>query len=244
MTQPAPLCLITRPEPNAQRFASRVQVELRLPTLVAPLMRIESVELSDSLDSFGGVILTSAHAARLLAALGVPTSTPCFAVGKKTAHAAEKLGYTAHAMGGDADKLVAALISNPRPGPLVHLRGEHTRGDVAARLTLAGVPTSEKVVYRQVSQGLSRSSQQVLTGKQAIILPLFSPRTAKLALAEFGTLRGLVPVALSDAVAQAAQFPGAYPTVTAREPTEDDMIAAIAQTSPARAWVEKAGLQS
>lgn len=244
MTQPAPLCLVTRPEPDASRFAARVEAELGLPTLTSPLMRIEALDATLPPNDFAGVILTSAHAARLLTRFNVPLATSCFAVGTKTAEVAENLGYGARSMGGNADRLVASLIANPPPGPLLHLRGEHSRGDVAARLIAAGIPTEECVAYRQVSQGLSHSAQAAIAGKAAMILPLFSPRTATLASAVMTDADSLYPVALSEAVAHAARFPRAEATVISSAPTEDAMIAAIARTSPARAWVEKAGLQS
>ncbi|MEM1375123.1 MAG: uroporphyrinogen-III synthase [Pseudomonadota bacterium] len=248
MTQAAPLCLITRPEPEATRFADRVAAELGLETLTSPLMQIEPVAPPEPLAECAGVILTSGHAAGLLGHLGVPQSTPCYAVGAKTAQIAENLGYVARVLGGDADRLVAALIAEPPPGPLLHLRGEHSRGNVAERLTEAGMEATESVVYRQIARGLSLSARQALAGKQTVILPLFSPRSAALACSEMAHAdkvhATLHPVALSPAVAAAAQFSGDVPTVIATMPTEDSLIAAIARTAPVRAWVEKAGLQS
>jgi uroporphyrinogen-III synthase len=59
----------------------------------------------------------------------------------------------------------------------LHVRGEHSRGDIAGRL---GEQIGEVVAYRQVSVPLSEKAREKLAGKHEVILPLFSPRTAQL----------------------------------------------------------------
>jgi len=240
----APLCLITRPEPDASRFAARVEAELGLRVLVSPLLRMHVTQVSVQVDRFAGVILTSAAAARLLPALGIPKALPCYAVGEKTAQTAQELGYSAQAMGGDGDRLVAALSETPPPTPLLHLRGEHSRGDVAARLTSQGIETEEKVVYQQIAQDLTGDATTAIAGKDPIVLPLFSPRTAALASQAMLGVATIHPVALSTAVAEAFGGDAAAQIATAARPTEDDMLHALASAKPVQAWVEKCGLQS
>jgi uroporphyrinogen-III synthase len=62
-------------------------------------------------------------------------------------------------------------------GALLHVRGEHSRGDIAGRLSRQ---VDEAVAYRQASVPLSEKAREILAGKHAVILPLFSPRTAQL----------------------------------------------------------------
>ncbi|MGR3466373.1 MAG: uroporphyrinogen-III synthase, partial [Shimia sp.] len=164
MSRPAapPLCLITRPEPAASAFAGRVG-DIGLRTLVAPLQRIAPTTARMP-EGARGVILTSAHGAAQLRRLGVPRDMPCFAVGTKTADAARAAGYTAQSAEGDAEALIAMLRADPPAMLLVHVRGTHTTGAVAERLTTGGVQTMECIAYQQLATPLSPEAQAALTG--------------------------------------------------------------------------------
>ena len=244
MTQAAPLCLVTRPEPEATRFARAIEARFGIETLVAPVLEICVREASIEIDRFAGVILTSVNGARSLERLRVSKETPCFAVGEKTAGIAESLGYSAVSLGGDAASLVAELKALNPVVPLIHLRGEHSRGDVSASLTSAGLECQEIVVYQQVEVCWGEKVRARLEGARLVILPVLSPRTAKLVSARVGNSSKIWPVAMSPAVAMDLTLLGAAPAVVSASPTEAALIEAIATLPPMRAWVEKAGGQS
>ncbi|MEL6689488.1 MAG: uroporphyrinogen-III synthase [Pseudomonadota bacterium] len=244
MTQAAPLCLVTRPEPEATRFAAALGDRFGVETLLAPVIDVSVISVSVKLDRFAGVILTSANGARSLERLTVPREMPCFAVGEKTASVAQSLGYSARAMGGDAEGLIAELIASQPKTPLLHLRGEQSRGDVASRLSEAGLACEEIVVYQQDEQEWPAETFNALASHPTLILPLFSPRSAQIVSSRMGNCEGIWPVALSAAVAKEVKLPGARPTVVSASPTEAAMMDAIASVPPMRAWVEMADRQS
>jgi len=62
---------------------------------------------------------------------------------------------------------------------LLHLRGRFGRGNVAARLNALGCPMQTQVIYDQPLLPLSEAAQEILRGSAPVIVPLFSPRTAR-----------------------------------------------------------------
>ena len=244
MTQAAPLCLVTRPEPEASRFADALRARFEVGVIVAPVLEIGVRKVSAKLDIFEGMILTSVNAARSLERLSVAQEMPCFAVGEKTASVAQSLGYSAIAMGGDAEGLIAELTKLGPAAPLVHLRGEHSRGDIASRLTSLGLYCEEIIVYQQVERVWNDEVQSSISAQRPLILPLFSPRSARLVSARMGNSGHIWPVAMSAAVAMEVEIPGAPSAIISASPTEAAMMDAIASVRPMRAWVEKADRQS
>ena len=136
----------------------------------------------------------SAAAGRLS---GLPRLAWC--VGDRTAQAARTAGFDARSAAGDAEALVASILTAAPPGPLLHLRGRDSRGAIAPRLTAAGIATDELVVYAQEPQPLTDAARTVLQGDGPVIVPLFSPRTAQIFAATHPKAR-LFIAALSPAV--------------------------------------------
>ena len=230
MSDLRPVLLLTRPEAAAQRFAGQVAAMTRtgFETVISPLMRIAPIEGRVELGGATGVILTSVHALPALEAADPDRRCTVFAVGAATAAAAERSGFTAHAMGGDAAALVDRLITRAVKGPLVHLHGRHSRGDVAARLTAAGIETVEQVVYDQIAEPLSETAQAALNGDAPVILPLFSPRSAMLASEVVQGRAPLHVVSISAATASAAAQLARTGAVTVPHPNAVEMAQAVA----------------
>src|SRR3954470_12261904 len=81
--------LVTRPEPDATRTAETLRARGHA-VLVAPLLSMQSIDAQFA-GSYDGALMTSANAARALAAhphAGELTPLTCFAVGSRTAEAA------------------------------------------------------------------------------------------------------------------------------------------------------------
>ena len=155
---------------------------------------------------------------------------PAWCVGDKTAQTAQSAGFDARSAAGDSEDLVAMILSGDRPSaPLIHLHGEHTRGDVAARLTAAGVPCQSLALYAQVPSKPTEAARDALSGETPVILPLFSPRSAAI-MAGFGGLTApLHIIAMSDAVAKEARVLDPDTLVVADQPTAAAMVAATAR---------------
>jgi uroporphyrinogen-III synthase len=218
--------LLTRPADQGARFEAELRaclgagVEVLSSPLLAPAFVVPV--LPDG--PFDAVIFTSETAVEAASALaGLPARA--FAVGDRTAAVARAAGYATRSAGGDAEALVGLVIRD-RPGRVLHLRGQETRGDVVARLRQAGVPAAEAVVYDQRPQPLSPAARAWLEGEAPVIAPLFSPRTAAL-LSQAAIRAPLWIVALSPAVQDAAVMP-ATRRMTASRPDSGAMVQAVA----------------
>ena len=216
-----PTLLLTRPEDGSRRFARAMRDRLgHLPTVIAPLIGIELLPPPDVAqdDSY---VLTSAQAVAAILAHDLPRR-PAWAVGQATADAARKAALPVTVAGGDADALVADMVAAGAKGPFLHLHGLHTRGDVAARLTAAGIPARGAPVYDQPALPLPRDLADLSGG---VVVPLCSPRTARIFAQEWLGSAPLFVAAMSDAVAAALGDVRCLACVIAERPDAEAMAA-------------------
>lgn len=203
MPQTLPVLLLTRPQEASVRFAQALEARgCRFRAVISPLFSIEFIGPLPDACAMRGLIFTSANGVAAWRALGGRTDLPAYTVGAATAEAARAAGMTASSADGTADDLVAWLSAMRPPGPLLHLHGKNARGDVAARLSAAGLACSDAVIYDQPEQPPSAEARAALAGPQPVIAPVFSPRTAKL-LAREAVKAPLLVAAMSEAVAKA-----------------------------------------
>lgn len=161
--------LLTRPAEGNARFAALLDG----PVLSAPLA--EPRFLAPPLPRAEAVIFTSATAVQALG--GAVPAPRAWCVGDRTAAVARAAGFAARSAAGDAEALIKAILAAKETGPLLHPRGRASRGDVAGRLSAAGIPTTEAVVYEMEDRPLSAAARSLLLG--AVIVPLFSPASAR-----------------------------------------------------------------
>ena len=223
--------LLTRPLAQSQFFAAALVARFgaRVRPVLSPLMA--PVFLSPALPEgpFAGVIFTSATGVAAAKGLSLPKRAWC--VGGQTAATARAAGFQSVSADGDAAALVAAVRADPPPGRILHLRGEDTRGDVADLLNSAGIETVSLVMYRQAPQPLTAEAINLLTAGAAVVVPLFSPRTAQLfrqALPRTVSAR-LCVAAMSPAVAEGLDGLVPAAMVVARRPDADAMLEALGQ---------------
>lgn len=228
-TRADPVVLVTRPEPGATRFARRLQAE-GLRTVVAPLMRIVPVDHdAAALRQARGLIFTSAHA---VPAAGPGRGRRAICVGPATAEAADRAGFDVTVGPGDAAGLMP-MLADLGDGWL-HPHGRH----VAAELPVPGI-----VVYDQEPMTLPADAARLLRTPAPVIVPVFSPRSARLAAA--AVARALAPaddrghagptradciplaVAAISRAAAAAWTPPPPALATAPTPDADGMMIAI-----------------
>lgn len=206
---PTPTILVTRPEAAAQRFAADLRAAgCTVPLTIAPILEIRPLPGALGAaplapDKVRGVILTSANGVEAFAAQ-CDLRPPAWCVGQSTARAAKAEGFDVCVTAVDADDLLRVMVATGTAGPFLHACGRHVRGDLAQRLTLAGLPTDAVALYDQIARPLGSAAEALLQGGASVILPLFSPRSARL-LAK-ATQRAAAPlhlVAISDAAARA-----------------------------------------
>ena len=205
MTHVNPTLLLTRPRPQADRFAVQCRALLGAEDVViSPVLTIKPRGGAVDLAGVAGVLLSSENGARVLAQAADVAGVLAWCVGDRTAAVARDLGMQAVSAGGTADDLVAMVLRARPKGPVLHAHGAETRGDVAQRLAAGGLTVTARVLYDQVETGLTAEAKALLAGTGDVVVPLFSPRSARLfAAAAQGTQARLSVVALSPAVAQA-----------------------------------------
>lgn len=198
----APRLLLTRPLPAARRFLADCEAALGrpIPAILSPVLAIRPLPVTLP-DRPAALLLTSENGAERAGALGL-AGLPAWCVGPRTAEAAREAGLAAREAGGDVEALLAALLAERPPGPLLHLRGEYTRGDLAARLRAAGLRAEEAVAYAQDAVAPTPEARAALDGDAPLVAPLFSPRSAAL-LVGWRPRAPLRVVAMSGAVAKA-----------------------------------------
>ncbi|MDK3017818.1 uroporphyrinogen-III synthase [Pseudodonghicola sp. IC7] len=239
---------MTRPPDAADRFVAALDPALRarLALIRAPLMQIVPCQARIALAGVAGVIFTSANGVRF-ADLPAATirSLPAYCVGRTTAEAAQDAGWQVVLTCPDADHLVAALTDARPVAPLLHLRGAHARGEIAGRLTAAGIETGAAVVYDQVLLPLSPAAQAALAGPEPVIVPLFSPRTARHFADICGdAARPAAPLflgAISPAAAEPVENLGAAALEVAKTPDAAGMAVVVERLAERSCRVEGPG---
>lgn len=228
-----PLILLTRPQAQSERFAAALRQQIDTPeVLIAPLMEAQFLQPVVPLRHWQGIVLTSetgVEAARRITAAGATLPERAYCVGDRTTEAARDAGFTAISARGAATDLVDDLVARKLAGPLLHLHGKASRGNVAARLSAAGTETISLVGYAQRPLPAGPGLIAVLRERRPVLLPLFSPRSAELfrdQLAMIGATAPIWVVAMSAAVALALQpfVPGRI--AVARRPDGAAMVAA------------------
>lgn len=200
----SPTILITRPGHGGADFADRLRAELGadLSIVLSPVMRIEQCGALPDLTRYRTLIFTSRHGVEAYVAKRGRCDLPAFGVGGATAAAARAAGIDVTACGGDAPDLIARMLATKVGQPCLHLRGTHAARNISEALSSAGLETDEAVIYRQAPAALTDEAFAVLDGNAPVVVPLFSPRSARLF---FDQARGDAPLlvaAISDNAAQ------------------------------------------
>ncbi len=228
----APTLLLTRPAAQSASFAQSLRAQVpEVRVVVSPLMATVFHAMTLPEGPLQGVILTSQTGAEAAGRLRAQLPDLAYCVGDRTAQVAREAGFRVQSAQGDAEALLA-LILREKPQALIHLRGREARGDLAQRLSAAGVFTQERVVYAQDAQPLSDDAVAVLSGKAPVLVPLFSPRSAEILGAAWqglATHAPLVVVAISQAVAEAAAFCPTKPVLAAHPDAPSMLDAVLAQ---------------
>lgn len=223
--------LVTRPREQAEGFARKLTSRFgaKVRPLVAPLMTPEYLAPPIPDGPFSAVIFTSARGVEGARRLHGSLPRLAYCVGRSTASAASAAGYEARSSDGDVEALAAAILADPPKGRLLYIRGVDTAGMLENTLVSNGIPTVSLQVYLQIALPLEGESLALLRQQGAMILPLFSPRSARI-------FRDAMPndaraalriAAMSEAVARAASdLPHTALTVAAR-PDADAMLDAV-----------------
>ena len=234
--------LVTRPEPDNAATADALR-QRGFDVLLAPMLEFEALPIRhDDGTNYSGVIVTSANALRAIRShplSGQLIALPIYAVGKRTADAAKKIGF-ANVLSADGDVtalrklIVDAIPKRGRKTPLLYLSGSDISGDIASGLASDGITVTTLTVYRMVPVADLDDSVRAAFAAQTIEAILhYSPRSAAAFVA---AIRGagleiaalaLPQVCISEAVARVLREAGATRVVVAEKPQETAVIDAL-----------------
>ncbi|RPE64750.1 uroporphyrinogen-III synthase [Pacificibacter maritimus] len=215
--------LITRPQDDGVLLAEKIQQRCRdAQVIVAPVLKIEPVHFELPSMKIDAIVLTSKHGVEAAAARCL--DVPIFCVGDGTQRAAVQAGLNAVSAEGTWVELVALIRKSPCK-KLLYIRGEHVRVDLCAQLAAAGLETYSVVAYRQIACRFSADVRQEIALQQSIVLPLFSPRSAKIVSQNLDPYTGEITlISLSQAVADAWSGPMASKVICAKVPNSGAMF--------------------
>ena len=223
-----PTLLLTRPQKDAEAFAQEVlSHQPAAQILISPVLTITPFSTLPDLSAYAAVVFTSRHAVACFAHAHIPKKMTCFAVGEATAEAAKKLGFLVINSAGAAQDLILLVQKTGAAGPVIHPHGQHARGQIATTLTKKGIPCAECVIYDQIETPLSIQARALLTQPQALLVPVFSPRSARL-LQRYGPLpNGSEIIAISQTVAACFSTQPHIKTTVACHPNRGAMLKAV-----------------
>jgi uroporphyrinogen-III synthase len=236
--------LVTRPHPDDESTAAALRAR-GYEVLLAPMLRSEAVAIHDDTDArYGAVIVTSANAVR-----GIEPNLkghrllelPLFAVGKHTADAARRAGFT-HVISanGDATGLRDLVLSRvkakelKKASTLLYLAGADLARDLAGELGESGFRVVTRTTYRMVPVGnLPRETCDAFAANRVEAVLHYSRRSAR-AFLEAARAGGVEISALSipqccisAAVAAVVREAGATQVMVAATPDENAVFEAL-----------------
>ena len=220
---------MTRPHAASERFVAQLpnRVRSRVQVIYSPILDIRPLAVQVDTKGMRGLIFTSANGVNAAASLGVTRNLPAFCVGPATTSAALSAGWTARMAGQTAEELMGNLLQIRPQTPLLHIRGEHSRGNIAERLTESGLTVHEQLVYQQKLLPLSSEAEEIAHNDDPVIAPLFSPRSAR----QFADIwSGSAPLwlaAISEATAEPLYALDYARLKVAKQPTPGKMRKAV-----------------
>ena len=219
---------ITRAQPGAEETAARVRA-LGCEAVVAPLLAVcelrgAPLDLSD----VGVLAFTSANGARAFAGRSAERDLPVFAVGEGTAAAARAAGFSrVETAYGDVAALATMIAARRLAGVVLHPGAVELAGDLAGRLTKAGVKARTVAVYETIAQG---SSVELLGRLETLDAALVhSPKAARCLSEQL--IRTPAPdlniLCLSPQIAKSLAAVAADQILTAAFPTEEALLSLL-----------------
>lgn len=217
------------------RTAERLRALGHAP-LVAPLLQVEPTGDPPPTEPFDAILLTSPNAVPGLARLDAAAkSRPVFAVGERAGVLAREAGFSDVRYGATDGAALAAWVQQTLPPScaLLHIAGRDRKSEPHASLAAAGHRVTVWTAYAAVAAaGLPSAVEAALSAGEIGAVLHYSRRSAAILrrlVESAGMLERLDAVAqicLSRDVAEA--LPGALRVVIAPSPSEDAMLAALA----------------
>lgn len=201
--------LITRPEPQATLTYNKL-MSAGFAVISEPCQIVKPIE--SVLQPAGAYIITSQkgvdHGLKHVA----DKDAVIFAVGDKTAQAAEDLGFNViFSADGDSQSLVEVILSRWEPdyGNLLHLSGAEISTDISALLSAIGYSADRTTVYEAVTiENPSKSTIAAINNKEIDTVLFYSAQAVTIfnqwmeQAGLEGALETMQAIVMSDRIAQ------------------------------------------
>jgi len=234
MGSEAGFVLITRPEEEAQIYASELR-EQGFSVLVEPMLSVEAIEFEvPDLDGVQALLFTSAQALKFFSEKVSSRSIPLYVVGHHTKNVAQSLGYedvfSARGAGGALVSLVRSEVTDKNRA-LLHVRGRHVARNLKEELSGDGFSVQELIVYEtSMVNGFSSQTLEALKSGRIGSVTFFSKRTAEAFLRNVdegllsGALSGIKALCISEGVLKCVQSYSWFGTYKASRPDRQGML--------------------
>ena len=200
--------LITRPRADGQAIAARLVAAGHVP-LLAPLLEPRWFDGAPlDLAGIDAILATSANGVRALMRRTDRRDIPIFAVGPQTTEEARAAGFARiENADGDAKALAAAVPRWLADGALLHVCGEQNEGALAETLTAKGYAVRREILYAVEARPLPQDALGALQDGAVDAALFFSPRSARIFMAQAGHAPLKTVSALCISAATAAVLP-------------------------------------
>ncbi len=225
--------LITRPQEAAEALSKRVS-DLGWASVISPVLTIEALDEVPDLQDGETLIFTSRNGVESFARASTRRDRPALCVGNATAHCATQVGFRAETGPGTVAGLISHLADRPRAN-FLHIRGEHTTGDLVGAIRAHGHQAREHVQYRQRTTDLTEEAKQALEAREISAIAVFSPRSGRAILDQTRAFREALPpmLCLSQAVADSLRDDLKTPVFWAESPDLEGFLSMLAGFDPA-----------
>lgn len=226
--------VVTRPRHDGERTAASLRARGHH-VLLAPLMRVEPVA-ADLGGTWGAVVVTSANAPGAIGdnpARVTLLALPVYAVGRRSAQAAQAAGFTdVTGAGGDVHDLVHLIVERhaATAAPVLYLAGEDRAADLIGELAAYRIRAEIRIVYRAVTAPFPPELVAAVEAGDVEGVLHFSRRSAENYVAG-ARAAGIVPSALavghyclSQQVAEPLAMAGARRIVISPHSDESSLI--------------------
>ncbi len=174
-----PTLIMTRPSHIATATVEEYRATISQPfeVIMSPLIKIVPCDVRGIDCNPDHLIFTSANAVAQIDRIGLSRAGVAWCVGQRTAVAAGAAGFVTRSVNGTGADLLALIRSENPTGTFLHLHGRHTYVSFAQEL---GERCRGLCVYDQIAVPPSNAARTALVGTAPVIIPLYSPRSARI----------------------------------------------------------------
>ena len=219
--------LMIRAYDQAARFVSDLAISN--PVVFTPIVRIEPLNIEQTLPVADMLIFSSSNAVRFYADSENNRDVETVCVGSMTANVANDFGFKVSQTFETAKLLIAQFRSAPLDTKRIQYpRAETVSLDIASELAGMGYRISDTILYRQNFQPLADQAKDLIESS-SLVVPILSKETAKHFLDSIYSLKlhDLTLVCISPSVASIFDVFGRIKVKTAENPTKAALCAEI-----------------